>query len=63
MAQVKRLTRRQKVLLSRIRMGNQPGAAADPTDVAALEQRGLVNLTSEGWKCTDSRPPVENKHG
>lgn len=49
MAQIKRLTRKQKVLLSRIQTGNQPPAATDPRDLSMLEAHGKIELTRKGW--------------
>lgn len=51
MAQLKRLTRKQKMLLSRIK-SNLSINTADPNDLSALEKHGLITLDLGVWTVT-----------
>lgn len=50
MAQQKRLTRRQKILLSKIQEGRQPSRTDQPADLQLLQDRGLITLEAGGWQ-------------
>lgn len=49
MAQLKRLTRAQKVLLHRLRSGFSYAQRAEPKDLDALEKHGLIVLDNGKW--------------
>lgn len=56
MAQLKRLTLAQKVVLSGIRNGEQPGLDVPMKDLKALQAHGLVALDCGTWQAVDATP-------
>jgi hypothetical protein len=57
MAQKKRLTRAQKVLLSRLRSGFAYAQRANPVDLKVLEDRGLIVLDQGKWVAVEEPKP------
>jgi hypothetical protein len=57
MAQLKRLTRTQKILLSRLRAGFEYAQRANPVDLAALEKHGLIVLDQGKWVAVEEPQP------
>ena len=55
MTQNKRLTRRQKILLSKIKQGRQPSGTDDPADLQVLDDRRLIeiHMWNHVWQATE----------
>lgn len=58
MAQLKRLTRRQKILLSELQKKISNYVAADPEDIQALEAHGRIRRNHHsGWELVPEPAP------